>query len=61
MNQATVVRWEPEVGGAAFLDDGSVIELPADALQGSAFRFVRAGQRIQVVSTDPVRVDLPRS
>lgn len=61
MTQATVVTWDPEVGGSAFLDDGAVIELPADALHGSAFRFVRAGQRVLVVSTDPVRVDLPRA
>lgn len=59
MTQATVVDWDPARGGSAFLDDGTVLALPPDALEGSAFRFLRAGQRVQVSSTEPVRVDLP--
>ena len=61
MTQATVVVWDADSGGSAYLDDGSVVVLPPDALQGSAFRFLRPGQRVQVVSTEPVRVDLPRA
>lgn len=60
MTQATIRAWDAS-GGSAYLDDGTVIDLPPEALQGSAFRFVRPGQRVQVVSTDPVRVDLPLS
>ena len=61
MTQATVRDWADGLGGSAFLDDGTVLALPPDALEGSAFRFVRPGQRVQVVSQDPVRVDLPRT
>lgn len=61
MTQATVVAWEADTGGSAYLDDGTVLQLPPDALQGSAFRFLRPGQRVQLVSDEPVRVDLPRA
>ncbi|MCU1601443.1 MAG: hypothetical protein JWO22_2152 [Frankiales bacterium] len=60
MTQATVRTWDA-AGGSAYLDDGSVVALPPEALEGSAFRFLRPGQRVQVVSTEPVRVDLPRA
>ena len=56
MTQATVRTWDPDVGGSALLDDGSVIELPAGALQGSVFRFVRPGQRVRLEVEDGVVV-----
>ena len=59
MTQATVITWDAETGGSAFLDDGTTVLLPPEALQGSAFRFLRSGQRVRLVATHPVRVDLP--
>lgn len=60
MTQATVRLWEEGVGGSAYLDDGSVVALPPEALQGSAFRFLRAGQRVRLRETaEGLRVDLP--
>ena len=61
MNQATVRTWSADSGGEAFLDDGTVVELPPQCLQGSAFRFVRPGQRVRLVREGGVvvRVDLP--
>lgn len=50
--QATVRDWDPEQGGSAFLDDGTVIVLPAECLQSSAFRFLRPGQRVQLTVRD---------
>jgi hypothetical protein len=50
--QATVRDWDPEQGGSAFLDDGTVVVLPAECLQGSAFRFLRPGQRVQLTVQD---------
>jgi hypothetical protein len=46
--QATVRDWDPVLGGSAFLDDGTVVRLPPECLQGSAFRFLRLGQRVQL-------------
>jgi hypothetical protein len=59
--QATVRDWDPETGGAAFLDDGTVVELPPECLHGSVFRFLRLGQRVELhVEGDlVVAVDLP--
>jgi hypothetical protein len=59
---ATIRTWDPEGGGTALLDDGSVLEVAPDALQGSSFRFVRPGQRVraEIVDGVVVRVDLPR-
>lgn len=47
---ATVRTWDDD-GGSAFGDDGSVLALGADALQGSGFRFVRVGQRVRVAAS----------
>jgi hypothetical protein len=61
VTQATVRDWGPE-GGSAFLDDGRVVVLPLECLQGSVFRFLRLGQRVALVRDDDgvvVRVDLP--
>jgi 2-phospho-L-lactate guanylyltransferase len=49
VRSATVRSWD-ESGGSAFADDGSVLPLAADSLQGSGFRFVRVGQRVRVAS-----------
>lgn len=59
--QATVRSWDPGVGGSALYDDGTVVELPAECLQNSAFRFLRSGQRVQLhLSHGRVeRADLP--
>lgn len=61
MTQATVRSWDEGDGGSAYLDDGTVIEIPRDALQGSVFRFLRSGQRVRLVLDDGevVAVDLP--
>jgi cold shock CspA family protein len=48
VSQATVRSWDPETGGTVFLDDGTVVEVPREALQGSVFRFLRAGQRVRL-------------
>jgi 2-phospho-L-lactate guanylyltransferase len=47
---ATVKTWDPTDGGAAYRDDGSVLELPVDSLQDSGFRFLRVGQRVRVAT-----------
>ncbi|MGB8649578.1 MAG: hypothetical protein WCD35_02840 [Mycobacteriales bacterium] len=59
--QATVREWDPARGGSAFLDDGTVVVLPPECLQGSRFRFLRLGQRVRLVLDEGVvvRVDLP--
>lgn len=61
MTAATIRTWDPESGGTAFLDDGTVVEVAPAALEGSAFRFVRPGQRVraELVEGLVVRVDLP--
>jgi hypothetical protein len=61
VTQATVRSWDDSTGGSAFLDDGTVIEIPRDALQGSVFRFLRSGQRVRLVLDGGVvvAVDLP--
>jgi len=61
MTQATVRDWDPARGGSAFLDDGTVVELPPQCLQGSSFRFLRLGQRVvlDIVDDTVVRADLP--
>ena len=58
--QATVKEWSV-TGGCVLLDDGSELALPADALDGSRFRSLRLGQRLQLTVTDGVvvSVDLP--
>ena len=56
----TVRSWH-EGGGSAYRDDGTVLELGADALLGSGIRFLRGGQRVRA-AVDPkgtVRVALP--
>jgi 2-phospho-L-lactate guanylyltransferase len=50
VRSATVKTWDPE-GGSAYTDDGGVLELGADALQRSGFRFVRVGQRVRVATS----------
>ncbi len=61
MTQATVRDWDPIRGGSAYLDDGTVVLLPPECVQGSVFRFLRLGQRIALELRDDavVRVDLP--
>lgn len=54
--QATVRDWEPGSGGSAFRDDGTVLRLPPECLEGSVFRFVRPGQRVQLTLADGVVV-----
>lgn len=54
--QATVRSWETEVGGSVLLDDGSVVLLPPECLQGSVFRFLRLGQRVRLTVEDDVVV-----
>jgi 2-phospho-L-lactate guanylyltransferase len=46
----TVKAWDASDGGAAYRDDGSVLELPPDSLQDSGFRFLRVGQRVRVAT-----------
>jgi 2-phospho-L-lactate guanylyltransferase len=57
---ATVRDWG-EGGGSAYRDDGSVLQLPADALRASGIRFLRPGQRVRVAhdSEGAARLSLP--
>ncbi|MFN2537600.1 MAG: hypothetical protein ABR549_05540 [Mycobacteriales bacterium] len=48
MTQATVRSWDAEDGGSAYLDDGSTVDIPPEALGDSVFRFLRPGQRVQL-------------
>lgn len=59
--QATVQDWDEGTGGTALRDDGSVVILPPTCLEGSAFRFLRSGQRVQLHEDAGivVRADLP--
>lgn len=59
--QATVRDWDLTRGGTALRDDGTEVALPPDCLAGSAFRYLRSGQRIQVHESGGVvvRADLP--
>lgn len=59
--QATVREWRADMGGTALRDDGTVVVLPPECLRGSAFRFLRSGQRVQLhIRGDQVqRADLP--
>jgi cold shock CspA family protein len=51
--QATVSEYDPSTGsGAVLLDDGVRLPFGADALTGSRLRFLRRGQRVQVVVRD---------
>lgn len=60
MSQATVRDWDPDAGGSALRDDGTVVPLPPDCLAGGAFRTLRSGQRVQLHERDgALRVDLP--
>lgn len=58
---ATVKSWDQSDGGAAYRDDGSLVQLPPDALQDSGFRFLRVGQRVRVATApdSTARVALP--
>jgi len=58
--QATVKDWSAD-GGTAFLDDGTVVPFPAEALRSGPFRLLRVGQRVALVMVDgAVRsVELP--
>jgi hypothetical protein len=58
---ATVRTWEEDGGGTAFLDDGTVVAVPPEALRAGPFRFVRPGQRVRLVLVDGVvtTVSLP--
>jgi 2-phospho-L-lactate guanylyltransferase len=60
VRSATVRTWG-DGGGSAFADDGTVLELGAESLQGSGFRFVRVGQRVRVASAPggSTRLSLP--
>lgn len=60
----TVRTWDPDLGGSAFRDDGTVVPLPPECLQGSVFRFLRSGQRVRLRLSDDaaaaaVAVELP--
>ena len=46
--QATVATWDP-TGGTAVLDSGQRLDLDPDLLVDSVFRFVRPGQRVDLV------------
>ena len=62
MSQATIRSWDAEAGATAFLDDGTVVEVPLEALQGSVFRFLRPGQRVRLELGDSgvvIAVGLP--
>lgn len=61
MTQATVRTWDDGSGGSVFLDDGTVVPVPREALEGSVFRFLRPGQRVRLELVDGVvtGVDLP--
>jgi len=58
--QATVKEWSDR-GGSAYLDDGTVVALPAYSLAGGPFRFLRLGQRVRLTMDDEVvrSVELP--
>jgi hypothetical protein len=56
VSQATVRTWDADDGGTVFLDDGTVVEVPREALEGSVFRFLRPGQRVQLEIADGVVV-----
>jgi 2-phospho-L-lactate guanylyltransferase len=58
---AGTVRDWGEGGGTAYRDDGSVLHLPAEALQDSGIRFLRVGQRVRVAvdPTGTTRLALP--
>lgn len=57
----TVRSWDAATGGSAFLDDGTVVDLAPGCLHGSAFRFLRPGQRVLLAldGTTALRADLP--
>ena len=59
--QATIRAWDATSGGSAFLDDGTVVPLPPECLQGSAFRLLRPGQRVRLSwdDHDAITVALP--
>ena len=61
MSQATIRSWDADAGATAFLDDGTVVEISREALQGSVFRFLRPGQRVRLerVEGRVVGVGLP--
>lgn len=52
--QATVKEWYPGLGGSALRDDGVLVVLPSTCLEGSVFRFLRLGQRVQLDLRDDV-------
>jgi hypothetical protein len=58
VTQATIRSWDPDAGGSAFLDDGSLVEIPREALQGSVFRLLRPGQRVRLDVEDEVVVSV---
>jgi hypothetical protein len=48
--QATVSDYDPRTrSGAVLLDDGVRLPFGSDALAGTRLRFLRRGQRVQVV------------
>lgn len=49
--QGTVAGWGEE-GGSAVLDDGRRLDLPRELLESSVFRFVRPGQRVELLVVD---------
>ncbi len=56
----TVRQWDVS-GGSAFADDGAILPLAPDALQGSGFRFLRVGQRVRIATapSGETRLSLP--
>ena len=51
--QATVAAWGP-TGGSAVLDSGRRLALAPELLAASVFRFVRPGQRVDLIVTSGV-------
>jgi len=49
-DQATVRRWSVGTGGDAVRDDGSLVELPPDAVTAAGPRLLRPGQRVRLES-----------
>jgi cold shock CspA family protein len=43
---------EASRSGSVFLDDGTVLEFSAQALQGSGLRLLRPGQRVRIGCDD---------
>jgi 2-phospho-L-lactate guanylyltransferase len=55
--QGTVASFDEEGHhGSLLLDDGTPLELPAEAFQASGLRLLRVGQRVRIERTPDGRV-----